>query len=777
MWVPAQQMNGRRTTLHGHVAFRRRLSETLAGVACNTSSPPITIVVGPAGSGKSTALLEVQRSCDRVCVVRLNDDNVSLFGFVRGVADALAPHVRGPAQSFAALHERLGSVPEPVTAIARWLIAHLADAHLTLAIDRFERVASEARIVALIEAVAQERRGLRWILSTRRMGVLPLDSWMSRDLMAMPYELPPTTHRADMMLQFASLRPKHRDLVEKTIELPSLDLQLLNALGIDGAAETLRHIRGAHPELFEAGDALEYRYDLREACIERLRREDLPHYGQIVRATGALLEQQRRFEDALKLYIRTLQIEPLYRLLEAYGLEIWETVAPDTLDVALRLVPRETQPQSGIVLALRAAAASRAGRHDISETLYVNAMEISQGDVRSRIAYAYGCDMLRRNRNEAVDVLRPLAGERMTPAREAAVRSALAQAYCMRDDRERASEEAACALELCGSFDDRWTTALVCTRVAYVAFYAEGDFDQAAQLAQHGLSLAESCRAYVTAVGALSLLYNVSCEDDDPAQACAYLRQMAAHSEKIGNVAFASYALLAELEFQVEAFDLDAIAHAKKTLASFDVHYEEQATSEALLPSEALQLTWQGDFGAAYRLLEPSIARQQGEDFKALRTATVALYAAASDALELAASLTEEALHALNRLDMDGQKSIRARIFTALALSMLGQSEMADHLFDDIATGVAHYPRLCILANTAQLIHRLWNGDSVGADLIGVLADARQQRFGGLAAMLARLPMHIAVRERVASNARRATASYSKIVPLLERYHDVPLSL
>jgi ATP/maltotriose-dependent transcriptional regulator MalT len=206
--------------------------------------------------------------------------------------------------------------------------------------------------------------------------------------------------------------------------------------------------------------------------------------------------------------------------------------------------------------------------------------------------------------------------------------SALAAAYCVQGDAVLARKYLGRALRMADHIDDEVTRSRVYHQASYIALQY-GEFERAKDFATRAWILAEKLGAQEVAGGALSVLYNVAADvDEDCRLAAEYLRRMAECGAKTGSIGKQQYALIAAYEMETERGDTSAIASVENDLREFDVEYSAQYANEGLVPSQALQLAWHGDFARAYQLVRPSAAQQMDSERRALRWSEIAIYAA-----------------------------------------------------------------------------------------------------------------------------------------------------
>lgn len=710
------------------------------------ASRRVCCLVGPAFSGKTHAISRwIEQQNSEAFIFPVGDEHEALFEFVHGLVTALAPVARGATVSFNAMQERLSSVPGPAPRIAAWLRSHLPDRSIAIAIDNIDIVAEVPQIVEFLDELVRSAANAKFIFAGRAFGDLPINAWMAYGIAGLPiYAIGDPIVAQDALY---GLSGAERSFMERVSLFRDLTQAVVQATVGGAGAKMLQSIHRRHRAIFENRAPLMIRADVRRRLVNGLRGRDPLAFREIVLDIGKALVQNHLYEEALNVYQRSGTFDLLEDLLAEHGLRIAESVSGHSIDAALRALPAGIRKQP-VICALKAASASRAGRYDLAENLFVEAAKLASGELKHQITYAYGCDLLRRNRLDALDVLSPLLADgTLEQRRESEVRSALAQSCVMNERLQEALAHVARVLTLVDNAGDDATKALLYTRVAYVYLYATSDLQETERYAKDGLAFALLTDSYVVAVGALSVLYALSCRRDEPQKALDALAQLADYSVKIGNIDFQSYAVMAMLEHHVERHDLAAIAQTTNMLRTFDVHYEANVTSDVLLPSQAMQHAWEGTFDRAYDLLLPSLAQQAFDDFRAYREAQLALYAAAAGRLGEARAHLRHVRSMLETLDRASQKVVRAGIVAALTASMTGDRH-ADLDFAQLESFALRYPRLEAFRDAALHIHLLWAGRKNSSDVESSLRRLESEGGAGLAAMLAQLPMPIALRER-----------------------------
>ncbi len=149
----------------------------------------VTLVVAPACWGKSeiaAAILAGEPA--RSALVSVDEEHRDLLGFVWGLADALSHLTDGPALSFTALLERLPLQSDRVAALAAWMSSHLSSVEATIVLDGLETIDEQSDVLRLIDDLIRAQPHLRWVLTSRTVGSLPVASWMARGIMNVPID-------------------------------------------------------------------------------------------------------------------------------------------------------------------------------------------------------------------------------------------------------------------------------------------------------------------------------------------------------------------------------------------------------------------------------------------------------------------------------------------------------------------------------------------------------------------------------------------------------------
>jgi ATP/maltotriose-dependent transcriptional regulator MalT len=160
---------------------RPRLESRLAGAA------PITVLVGPAGSGKSDLIRAALPDANAV-YFRVGNERRRFARFVHGFAEAIAPLAPGAQASFPRAWERSLQSRSPAVVLAHWLCEHLDGFDCPIAIDDLHAAAADISVASFIATLCELRPNAPLIIAVRSVGALPIALWMATRQMQRPID-------------------------------------------------------------------------------------------------------------------------------------------------------------------------------------------------------------------------------------------------------------------------------------------------------------------------------------------------------------------------------------------------------------------------------------------------------------------------------------------------------------------------------------------------------------------------------------------------------------
>ncbi|MBV8642598.1 MAG: helix-turn-helix domain-containing protein [Candidatus Eremiobacteraeota bacterium] len=805
--------------------LRARINERLARAA----RFPVTLVVAPAGFGKSVALRDFVETA-RLDAVRYDvaREDRTLLGFVHGLSAALAPVVPTALAAFPAMQQRLMAAADPVLELTDWFAEHLKRTVCTVVVDDLHHAGADpnavALLVALIERTAER---IRWIVATRSDAGLPIASWIGygrmdypvgeddlrftadealaaaddaqasaepneiealRELtggwpIALAIALRTRTHAADLRAAASGTREMvYRYLAEqvftglsraqqrfllRTAVFATFDSALAEALGAD--APFLADLRRSVTFLSATeSNALRY-HDLFRDFLEReLRRAGASAWYDAHAEAGALLEARGDVAAALALYAKVAAIDPIVRLAERDGIELLERGESEVLAQALDVLPDDVRRGHAALLGVRATLDANRGRFDVAEPGFIAAIARAEDPLRLALVHRYALELVRQER-DCTALLEPYAhDEDVPPAQRVAILGTLATGYAHAGRVGDALAAARRALDRADALGDD-ARARLYQQAAYVHQFAPAPaHERARDYATLAVELATARGLYEVAARAFSVLYTVvNDEDDDPIATLAILDRLDECARKGASRQARVFGVVAAYAIEVERGDDAALERLDRALDD-ERAAPAAARAQALLPAYALRAAWERDFVRAHTLLAGTALAQATEERRALRAAEIALYAFAAGAHDDGDAALRAALDALSRCARTTPRTVRVLLTAALAELVRGHATSAHrHLAEAERRTTPAMRRLRALAHAVRAAARVQLEQADPAALAAALERLRAEHVGGLARLIAALPF--AATGEAAGNYARLTPAEREILQLLAK--------
>ncbi len=159
---------------------RPRITERLLAA----TSYPMSMIVAPAGFGKTTAISDLleQRRSSSVLVSTPNDGSIEKF--IQSFAHAFAPHFPDMATPPSESNAGAQTPGSNIDLYVAWANTHLRDKVFTVAVDDLQRADHDSSIAAFLSRLADRTRDhLTWVFSSRTNGHLPLNRWQAYGLL------------------------------------------------------------------------------------------------------------------------------------------------------------------------------------------------------------------------------------------------------------------------------------------------------------------------------------------------------------------------------------------------------------------------------------------------------------------------------------------------------------------------------------------------------------------------------------------------------------------
>jgi ATP/maltotriose-dependent transcriptional regulator MalT len=780
--------------------MRARINERLE----RATHFPVTLVVAPAGFGKSVALRDFIEST-RLAAVRydVRREDGTLLAFVRRLSEALEPVAPSALAAFPAMQERVLAAQEPVLQLSDWFVEHLKRCECTIVIDDLHYAAADPAAIALVaDLVERTSPRIKWIIAARSDIGLPIATWIAYGRMDIPIgeddlrfttdealgaadqtaheidaqevealrqltegwpvaltiAMRTRTHSTDLRTAsfgtremvyrylaeqiFAGLSLSERAFALSTAVFSTFDGAIGQALGAN--AEFIDRLRAKITFLNETAPG-EYRYhDLFRDFLEaELRRSGEREWMRALCEGAELLEQRADFAGALVLYVKARAADRILRIIERDGFALFERGEAAKIADALEVLPDAVRGRSAIAIGLRAMIDASLGRFEIAERGFLTAIDLAQTDdeVRMRLVHRYAIELVRSDR-DCVAFLEPFSANNDIDARfRVPLLATLATGYVHAGRSKEALRAIDRAMGLLNPSVSDEVRARLYQQAAYVERYA-GSKDKARSYAETAIELALANNLYELAARAYSVLYTIVHDtSDDPIASLAILDRLSECARKGASSQARLFALVASYDVEVERGD-------DLTLEQLDQQMQENQAflprlrSTAVLPAQALRAAWNGDFGSAFEMLKGSASGQTTPEQRALRAAETGLYGVAAGFQEEGERELHAAAAALAECDSSAKDVIRARLLLALAELVRGHDASAHRYIAEAERAITSgMPRLRSFAHAVRTMYRVRLAQTDSAALRGALERMRSDHFGGLARLLAALPL------------------------------------
>lgn len=452
---------------------RPRVVERLAASA----SFPITLIVAPAGYGKSVILRQYfQRLREPAVRFTLRAEHASLLGFLRGLTEALGDRAPHAMPTLSNAFERSTASANRGVELARWLHAHLENFAGVVAIDDLHVADADAGVAQLLSALIERTKGsIRWILATRSTTGLPVGTWLAyrdadlpideqtlrftpeesreaadrlgltiadeelRELLdltegwpaAMSFALRSSTRSSELRnvsaltremifrllaeQVYAALNDEDRTLLDVAVALPLIDVGVLERAGFDRALTILERLRERTSFIYEEQTGIYQCHDLLRDFLRRQTalRGKRSQQAVHVRAAKAL-EANGDAEHALAAYVNAESVAEIVRLLERHGFDLLERARGDVVARAIEAIDEKACRENASVLALQGALQATAGKFPRAESLFRRALTLAKDD-RDLVATVSLrlASILANQRRDVTVILNPVAMDKM----------------------------------------------------------------------------------------------------------------------------------------------------------------------------------------------------------------------------------------------------------------------------------------------------------------------------------------------------------------------------
>lgn len=632
-----------------------------------SASFPISLVVAPAGYGKSVILRQY------LCTLRepavrfaLRAEHGTLLGFLRGLAEALGERAPHAMPALADAFERSTGSAERGTDLARWMHAHLEPFAGVIAVDDFHVAQGDADVTQFLSALIDRTKGsIRWILATRSTGGLPIGTWLAyrdadlpideqtlrftheearaaaeqlgltigdeelRELLdltegwtaAMSFALRLSTRSSELrnvsaltreMIYrllaeqiYAALSEDQRALLDVAVALPVIDVDVLERAGFDTALTILERLRERTSFIYCESPGIYQCHDLFREFLRRQTALGGKGSQQAVQARAArALEARGDVEHAIEAYVNAELAADVVRLLERHGFDLLERARGDVVARAIQALDEKTRRENAAVLALQGALQATAGKFARAESLFRRALAVS-GDDRDLVATVSLrlASILGNQGKDTTLILGPIANDRQQQAADRCEALALIAASRAISGRARIARSSLRAIESLMP-DLGFDTRRV--RILHhlgIVNRRFGNMKLARERFSESSVLAMDLHAYGLAGRAYAALSNLALHDDDDLEGQLHYAQFALGAARKAGDSFGAQTALLQM---LSAFMRSANVEQTAAIEHQLCSMQTDASVRRYLSAfQALRFAWQGKFERAHALLAP----------------------------------------------------------------------------------------------------------------------------------------------------------------------------
>jgi len=762
---------------------------------------PVTLVVAPAGFGKTVALRDFIESA-RLDAARydVRREDATLLAFVRGLSEALAPIAPSAIAAFPALQRRAMAAAEPVGEISGWFDEHLKRTVCTIVIDDLHNATGDPSTIALLANLIDcTHERIKWIIATRSDVGLPVATWLGYGRMDLPIAqddlrftieetlaaaqdeqtgvdsheaqalheltggwpvalaiaLRTRTQAADLRTAAAGTRemvyrflaeqaytglgaPQRRFLLDTSV-FSTFDTGIVEAYGAD--AEFVADLR-RKVAFMSVLSPTQFRYhDLfRDFLESELRRSGDREWKRALTRAAQVLETRDDRAGALALFTKAGDHAGMLALIDRSGFSLIERGEAEVVSAALEAMPESVRRESATALGIRAVLEANRGKFDVAEWLFHSAIDAAADrELGILLTYRYALELVRIDR-DCLELLKPYARARDVPPRlRVSILGTLATAYARAGRFDEGRQTIALALEQLEPAIGEDIQARLYQQAAYVHQF--GTSPQTAQAyAERAVELALAHSLYDVAARAYSILYAIAYDqNDDPIAILTILDRLGECARKGASSQAKLFGLIATYEIEVERGNDPALEELDRQLEETRIQLP-RARVEALVPAQALRAAWAADFKRAYELIAADLEHQTENDRRAYRAAEIALYAFAAGLHEAGDAAVHQSAKALEGCERPSRRTIRTRLWLALAELLRGHSSAAHRYISEAERTIApEMRRLRTLVQCVRGVYRVHMEQADEASVAGLLERLRSEHLGGMARLLAAL--------------------------------------
>ncbi|MBV8375034.1 MAG: response regulator transcription factor [Candidatus Eremiobacteraeota bacterium] len=673
----------------------------------NAAQRQVTLVVAPAGSGKSIAVR-------------------------RYLTTVARPH-------------RLFDLRNPGRGLEEWLDGEGQTFEGLVAIDALESAdANSVPLGPLLAAVAHSGHRIRWMLVSRGAARLPIGSWLGYGVTGPPIAMADLRFTADELAALASasgapaqqrdldeimqftrgwaiasafairalarvemrsvrtetsemmqrflgehldeaLDEAERELLVFSSLLPAIDVPLLEQAGFERARQLLERIQMQTSLVRELPDG---RFECDPLLIDCLHRRvqslERPKRERMYAVLAATLEASHDAAGALDAYAAAGRRADVLRILESDGFDLIDRARTEAVTRAIEALDERIRRSHPHVLALRGVLHAAKGRPARAESLLRRSLVCADSDRNMSAIASLRLAVLIANRGDEVsDLLGPIANDSLhSPNHRAEAFSLMAAQRALAGDADAATAAVAHVDDLLPQIDHDVTRAKVLQRIGVTAVNT-GNVSRARAALEEAADLARELELHSVASRACSTLFNLMRHHYDDSAHQEALADLAVESaEKSGDAFDLHSALAQKLSSAARLGHVEISVIVEERLNAIPIRDDRR--KHYVVPLRALRLAREGKFSEAHRLLGPSRSHLYYPFDRILYTGQCALFLAMDDRREPSNALTVEVANMIETSEDGGifsrRQAAMALLYCSVAEAVKGRMTFAGRL-------------------------------------------------------------------------------------------------
>lgn len=685
---------------------RPRLVERIQSAATQR----IVLIIAPAGYGKSVALRQYLDAVrEDVVLFNVHEENTTLLGFARGLADALGDVAPDARKSVSNAYEKSRSSKTPGLDMALWMHAHIKTFTGVIAIDDLHLSENDIDICKFVVSLIERTKGrVRWILASRSTLDLPVGSWLAygetdltvdeQDLRfsldearetanaarvsvrdeelhqilsltggwptALSFAVRSSTRSVDLRnisantremvyrylaeQVYGSLSEDERDLLHFVGYLQEIDLDVLRRAGYEKAKALIERLRDRVAFIYADRPGVYRCHDLFKDFLQHQMELQGDAAVAVLRLKVArALEDAACLAPALEGYAAVRAESDILRLLERHGFALMAQAHGDAVATAMDALSDDVRAINPVVLGMRGLREAEAGRLDRAESLLQRAIQRSTDSVVTADLTIKLATILFNQGRDVVALLEPVLKFDLPDDVYALALSLLTPAYARSGQMDDARDSLISAEQYAKLVESDEVRARLLHRMGITAMELSLPADVTSAYFTKAQAFANENGLFVTSAAALAALARVAqIYEDDMSKYVWYSQQSVTAASKAGDRLSMQSAIIQIIDAEVRRGNVERVTSLEQQLMA-------AATSDPtrvayLIPSRAMLAACRGDFREAHRLLAAYVGKSFYSFDRLFNEAMQSVYALAAGKRDEALRLCDSTLSSVD---------------------------------------------------------------------------------------------------------------------------------